>query len=210
MPLGDSITESKAGYSSYRLTLWNELRAAGCTINLVGSRRGVSRGFKNSPFAQPRDARFDLDHEGHWAYRTDEILQQLDTWLAKSRPDVVLVHLGSNDIISGQSNDSTAKELGQLIDEIRDRNPRAIIIMAQLIPARRRESEIVALNRKISSLATSKNTLESPVKIVNLYRDFSIARELQGDGVHPNRTGDIKIGKRFAAALLQSLPRRSF
>jgi acyl-CoA thioesterase-1 len=210
MPLGDSITESREGYSSYRLTLWKELRAAGCRVNFVGSRRGVSLGYRDSPFATPKDPRFDQDHEGHWAYRVEEVLRQIDTWLQRAKPDVVLLHLGSNDIFRGQSIGSTVAELSRLLDAVRLENPRAVIVVAQLIPAHGRHGIILKLNSKIAALAKRKNSPKSPVASVNMYRGFSVSRDLQADGVHPNNAGDTKIGKRFAKALLKTLPERSF
>jgi len=60
---------------------------------------------------------FDQDHEGHWGWRTDEILNgrlaagSLTEWLDYYTPDVVLIHLGTNDVYQNQSTTSTVEEV---------------------------------------------------------------------------------------------------
>lgn len=205
MPLGDSITESRRGFSSYRLTLWRTLRAAGCKVNLVGSRRGVSVGLRDQPSVAPANPNFDQDHEGHWGYRTDQILAHLKRWLERSNPDVVLIHLGSNDIFQKQSIGSTINELESVVDTIQLYNPQAITIIARLIPSRREPQAIQQLNAHIAGLARKKDSPAHPVRAVNMQRDFSIVRDIQPDGVHPNNAGDRKMGVRFTSTLLTIL-----
>lgn len=205
MPLGDSITESSEQFSSYRLTLWRELRTAGCKVNFVGSRRGVSVGHRDQPSVAPANPNFDQDHEGHWGYRVDQILTHLAKWLKKASPDIVLIHLGSNDVFQKQSIRSTTRELTSVVELIHLHNPRAITIIAQLIPSSRQARSIQNLNRQITEIARRKDSPTHPVIVVNMHKDFSISKELQPDGVHPNDAGDRKIGTRFASALLKTL-----
>jgi hypothetical protein len=102
MPLGDSITQ---GYhDSYRRHLWSALIRAGFVVDFVGS---MTHGYGTD--AQTED--FDRDHEGHWGWRTDQVLAHIDTWAARAKPDIVLVHLGTNDIGVGQEIDETAREI---------------------------------------------------------------------------------------------------
>jgi lysophospholipase L1-like esterase len=117
----------------------------------------------------------------------------------------VLIHLGSNDIFQKQSIRSTTNELASVIDLIHLQNPKAITIIAQLIPSKRQARMIQSLNRQIIELARSKDSPSHPVTVVNMNEDFAISKELQLDGVHPNDAGDRKIGSRFAAALLTTL-----
>ena len=59
MPLGDSITESATGQSSYRYYLWHLALDRGYKVDFVGSQHGVLGG-------PPKFDDFDMDHEGHW------------------------------------------------------------------------------------------------------------------------------------------------
>src|ERR1043165_8891523 len=93
MPLGDSIT---AGPGCWRAFLWNQLQTAGYTnIDFVG---GVADGGGCNPgFA------YDFDHEGHSGFAPTGIADnnQLPPWLNAARPDVVVMHLGTNDMWGG-------------------------------------------------------------------------------------------------------------
>jgi acyl-CoA thioesterase I len=117
MPLGDSITTHIPPYNSYRRPLWHMLNNAGYSIDFVGSRRADDYN------RLPPNPDFDLEFEGHPGWRVDNILGSIRTWADAYDPDIVLVHLGTNDLIQGQSVDTTVSELGQLIDTLRASNP---------------------------------------------------------------------------------------
>src|SRR5687767_179244 len=101
MPLGDSITQSDVNHNSYRRPLWKLLQAAHIPVDFVGSltEHYVPR------VNDPPNPDFDMDHEGHAGLRTDEILAQIPAWAQTYQPDVVLIHLGTNDLMQGQSNE---------------------------------------------------------------------------------------------------------
>ena len=102
MPLGDSITSSDPSHRSFRYYLWHELLEAGYGTDFVGSQ------IRND-FGSPPDFDFDQNHEGHVGWRTDEVLTRITAWMNVAHPDVVLIHLGTNDIWQGQSPASTAR-----------------------------------------------------------------------------------------------------
>jgi lysophospholipase L1-like esterase len=90
MPLGDSITwgVGSATTSSYRQALWNMLAGQSrYSVRFVGSQAsGSLPGFSN---------------EGHSGYAIDQIRSGIDGWLTGTRPDVVLLHIGINDLNRG-------------------------------------------------------------------------------------------------------------
>ncbi len=117
------------------------------------------------------------------------------------RPDIVLIHLGTNDVFSKQSTDSTVRELGQIIDALRAANPCVAILLAQIISAAHRaNTAITALNAHIPELAAAKTTAQSPVIVVDQYTGFDAQRDTY-DGVHPNALGERKIAQAWYAAL---------
>lgn len=198
MPLGDSITEAEGGWASYRYWLWRSFSEAGFDVDFVGSMSGVFDG-------EPTFQNFDQDHEGHWGWRADEVLREIDAWAAAARPDVVLLHLGTNDISEEQSIPSTLEELAEIVLAIRKANPRVVILLAQLIPSTDPGLErIPEFNQEIPGLAADLDTPESPVLVVNQARGFDATTDTY-DGVHPDRSGEKKMSRRWLESLRQFL-----
>lgn len=204
MPLGDSITESKSGYSSYRSPLWQLLSQAGCSVDFVGSRRGVSEGSRDSEEAEPKNRDFDQDHEGHWDYKADEVADRLDGWARSGNPDIVLLHLGTNDLLRDNEVDSTIADLGEVIDILQRVNPRVAIFLAQVIPAKPEPDLVTEFNGKIPALAAGKHTPLHPVVVVDHFSGFSVNGDTF-DGIHPNTAGEVKMADRWMNGLLEVL-----
>lgn len=196
MAIGDSITESAGGHASYRYWLWRKLLGNGYDVNFVGSMTGVHNG-------SPRYSNFDQNHEGHWGWRADEILAQIDTWAASAEPDVALIHLGTNDIFQNQGNRRTIYEIGKIIDTLRATNPNVKVLLAQIIPSTNKAAEIRSFNSLIPTLARQKNTSLSPVRVVNQWTGFNAVNDTW-DGVHPDESGEKKIANKWYAALVGS------
>jgi acyl-CoA thioesterase I len=196
MPLGDSITEAAVGHNSYRRNLWFSLNDAGCQVDFVGSQQGVF----GAPSAPNGD--FDQDHEGHWGWRIDQIASQVSDYVAIASPDIVLIHLGSNDIFQGENPASVAQELGDLIDRIRAAGPETRIILAKLIPASYRSESIVALNARIDSVVSSRNypSFYPPVIVVDQASGYWLNDNY--DGVHPAPSGEAKLASRWSQAIV--------
>jgi acyl-CoA thioesterase-1 len=199
MPLGDSITQGDSDHDTYRRPLWKSLEADGYDVDFVGSLRVHHRG------APPRDD-FDRDHEGHWGWRTDEILERIRGWVSSAEPDVLLIHLGSNDVFQDESTEGTVEELAQLIDAVRESRPEATFLIAQIIPTAMAGANrgIRDLNARIPELALSKSTSTSPVNVVDHFTGFDAARQTY-DGVHPNPDGEIHMSDRWLDALVDVL-----
>lgn len=200
MPLGDSITQGRPAHPSYRPFLWKQLSAAGYKVDLVGSVRG-----SYEPGGKEDDG--DPDHEGHWALGTREVLAELPRWLEAARPQVVLLHLGTRNIARGEPPEQIAGEIARIIVEIRNRNPEARILLAQIIPI----SEVnlcrksTALNAKLQELARKMTTRQSPILLVDQAGGF-VPNLHTYDGVHPNEEGARRMADRWFATLAPILP----
>ena len=200
MPLGDSITQGNADHSSYRRGLWKRLRQAGYSVNFVGS---TQQQFGGSLL--PAD--FDRDHEGHWGWQVDEILPQLEAWSRSAQPDIVLVHLGTNDLAHKQSIESTVGELRSLIQTLRRVNPRVKVLLAQIIPLWGSEVRFQQFNLQVGQLAQQLSTSDSPVIAVDQFSGFDpVLGKDTYDGCHPNEAGETKMVDRWFAALKKVLP----
>lgn len=197
MLLGDSITQGNRFNNSYRRALWHKLNEAEYQIDFVGSQ-------KKNQWGAPPDRDFDVDHEGHWGWRADQILEHLDRWAVAYQPDIVLVHLGTNDMFQGNSINSTIDELGEIIDVFRRYNPNVTILLAQLIPSRGMISRIQALNMEIPGVVQAKDTSTSPVILVDMEEGFDVEADTY-DGIHPNKSGEEKMANTWYAALKRVL-----
>lgn len=201
MPLGDSVTHSERGQNSYRRPLWFNLLAANCVVDFVGSRNGVSTGSRNGPQVPARNPDFDQDHEGYWDYRADEILGFIGSRVQTFSPDVVLIHLGTNDLFQGQSVLSTIDDLARIIDTIRMNRPDVAIVLAKLIPASRANDRISQLNAEIDALAASRFDPFAPLLVVDHSVNYFISDNF--DGVHPGDSGEVKMADKWTNAILQ-------
>ncbi len=196
MPLGDSITQGAVDTDSFRRPLWKLLKASNARVNFVGSMK------TNYPYTGLAHSDFDIHHEGHWGWRADEVLAKIDKWAKQTVPDVVLIHLGSNDILQKQKNQATVEELRQIIFTLREHNERIEIFLAQLIPIADKtlNIKIEELNDLLSNMAQLTTTNDSPVHIVNQYEGFDALKDTY-DGVHPNRFGIEKMAQKWHKAL---------
>lgn len=198
MPLGDSITEGFAPHDSYRYWLWNALKADGYKVDFVGSMHGVFDG-------TPKDTNFDQDHEGHVGWTADQILSHLPDWAGTYKPSVVLLHLGTNDMMLHQSVTGTINELSQVIDVLRKANPRVAVLFSKLIPNVENQSGVDKLNNRIPRLIKSKSTKASPIYLVDPTTTFNRVAD-EYDGIHPNDSGEQKIATQFFNVLKMVLP----
>jgi len=128
MPLGDSITrgggQTQGQYVGYRGGLQAHLQAGakGFRYNFVGSM---------SDAGAP-----DRNHEGHGGWTIDSLAAHVDGWLTDFRPDIVLLHAGTNDLTYGDSPVATAGKLRDLIARIRDHDAGTKIFVARIIESR--------------------------------------------------------------------------
>ncbi len=198
MPLGDSITQ---GYRyGYRRALWLALEQAGIETDFVGS---MSRGHIRDSQAQD----FDGDHEGHWGYQAETVLARIDEWAARARPDIVLMHLGTNDVGRGRDGDETAGEIARIIQRLRRHNPGIHVLLAAIIPVAHDlvSRRITRFNDALADLAAAIDSPASRVLLIDHFAGFD-AGEDTFDGVHPNNRGNRKMADKWLAAIQSILP----
>lgn len=199
MPLGDSITQANSFHASYRYWLWQSLTNAGYKVDFVGS-------LDKNVDGPPPVTDFDRDHEGHWGWRLDEIIRPIQDWAKVARPDVVLVHLGHNDLYQGQGVTNAVDEMRSLVRRLRFSNNHVIILLGENIPCDLIASELKQFAEAIRQIAAEMNTSESPVIAVDLRTGFNAESDTY-DGVHPNEAGEKKMAAGWFEALRKILPR---
>lgn len=203
MPLGDSITGSPG---CWRGNLWALLDEAGHDLDFVGSQ---------SQQCAPTGS--DPDHEGHGGYLVTQSVENGDTrmWLEANTPDVLLMHFGTNDVWSAIPPARILDAYTAIVEDLRELNPDAIIMVAQIIPLHPDESfgceecpqRAIDLNAEIPGWAAELTTERSPIVVVDQHTGFDPETDTT-DGVHPDEDGYVKIAANWFAALEGVLSRR--
>ncbi|WP_062430592.1 FG-GAP-like repeat-containing protein [Herbidospora daliensis] len=191
MPLGDSITHGVGGTPGgvgYRARLWDLLQDDTSSLDFVGS---VDSGQGHLP---------DTDHEGHprwWVSQIDALAAECN--IARYRPNVVVLHIGTNDLSNGQDHQTTLNRLSGLINNVHDVAPLTTIIVSSLVP-----STTPATNSRIdlfnAYLPQAVNTWRAEGKRVRLARPILTAADLT-DTLHPNNNGYRKMADTYHNAI---------
>jgi lysophospholipase L1-like esterase len=199
MPLGDSITGSPGCWRAY---LWRTLQSNGYTnIDMVGTLPTQGCGFT-----------YDGNNEGHGGYLATNIANQslLPGWLSSTSPDIVLMHLGTNDVWNGQSTTSILAAYTTLVQQMRAKNSKMKIIVAKIIPMDSARScsscanGVIALNNAIPGWASGLSTSASPITVVDQWSGFSATSDTS-DGVHPTDAGHQKMANKMYPVLKAAL-----
>lgn len=193
MPLGDSITEGIDGHPSYRRALWHSLQQGGYNVDFVGNTNNLNSELND----------FDLDHEGHSGWEAGEIDRDLNQWLTTINPDIVMLHVGTNDLTNGQDDASTLQEISSIINKLRVKNSSVVILLAKIIPMRHYDT--ATFNSQIDQFVADRNSEQSPIVVVDQYTGYDA--ELDSfDNYHPNASGEEKIARKWMTALQSFLP----
>jgi len=201
MPLGDSITRGhfNAGSSpegGYRDDLASMLSAAGVAYNFVGSLR--------------TGAGFDREHEGHSGQTADYIDANVTSYLQARTADVVLLHIGTNDISNDEPPASTADEISSIVDKIRNFDPEIRVILCSILPRKdTRDAQNSALALLVEEIYYEKRAAGFPIFYAGQNEIFKFNPNYKTaylyDSVHPNNTGYNVLAQVFLNTLLTAL-----
>jgi lysophospholipase L1-like esterase len=183
MPIGDSITRGQfPSANSYRAGLAARLAAAGMTTNFVGSHHsGIGP---------------DVDHEGHSHWTIGMITEKIDGWLATYKPDVILLHIGTNDMHDQVHADAAPALLTTLLDHIAGDRPTAQVFVAQIIASKNvdRNLRTEAYNTQVAGIVAAAGPqfhLVDQGDVGGL--DTSPGALDLRDNLHPNTFGYAKM-----------------
>ncbi len=194
MPIGDSITYgvingSNTNSGGYRTDLWNSLTANGQAVDFVGS---LSTG----------PSSIDDDHEGRRGWRIDEIASSISGWLSMQQPDVVLLMIGTNDILQDYQLSTAPARLSNLIDQIVAQVAGVKVLVASIPPSGRSDSDqqqSIDFNSKIPGIVSEKVNQGKAVYFIDVFSRLSVSD--LADQVHPTASGYSKIADAWYDAL---------
>lgn len=191
LPLGNSIT---FGYLSsdgngYRKSLFDNLAANGTSVTMVGS---VQAGNMT-----------DNHNEGHPGAIITEIATFANLSLS-TRPNVILLMAGTNDMAQSLKVSDATRRLGVLIDQCYAACPDAVIIVAQLTPAASNvtQGNVDIFNPTIPDLVASRVSNGTKALVVNM-EDYVTTDDLV-DGLHPTDAGYVKMATGWLAGLKEA------
>jgi hypothetical protein len=201
MPLGDSITRgyvSSIYHWGYRKPLYDNLTTGGYSFDFVGSQ------FDGS-FPDP-------NHEGHDGWRADQILTSIGGWLITYQPDVVLLHIGTNDITQGNQDANEVNDILNVIDAYEVNNNKHVPVILALIINRTDSSQYsqatTVFNDDVNAMALNRIAGGDDIVIVDMESALSYPADL-ADGKHPNDTGYAKMSAVWYNALADYLSQKT-
>jgi len=182
MPLGDSITDGIPVAGGYRIKLWANVEGIGKKIDFVGS-------LSNGPASLP-----DKNHEGHSGWRIDQLDTNINGWMDNYKPEIVLLHIGTNDITQGYDLANAPNRVGTLVDKICAKLPAGgKVYVAKVIPISYSSGDqaAVSFNNQLATMVQTKKNQGKPVFIVDMHSALTVSD--LSDQVHPNLNGYNKM-----------------
>lgn len=196
MPLGDSLTagvttdDLTGATGGYRVALWNDFKKGGWNnVLFVGS---STSGPDNLP--QQR-------HEGHPGWRTDQIINHVVPWLNQTQPQIILLHIGTNDLLVGAGAGVAASRLNTLLNLISTTSPNALVIVAQIIPVDKAPAngQVASYNQAVVNITHNLAAQGKHVMSVDMFH--AVPTSSLVDHIHPNADGYTRMAQVWYKAL---------
>ncbi len=184
MPLGDSITDGWNVPGGYR----TDLKSLVPDSDFVGSQN-------NGPAILT-----DREHEGHPGWKIHDLQGFMTQWLDAQHPEMVLLMIGTNDVLSDHQLSTAPDRLSTLLDTIAQHSPNTDVLVATIIPIDNvtDQQQADAYNATIPGMVQQKRDAGKKVHFVDM---ASIAVSDLADGVHPSEAGYAKIAQVWANAI---------
>jgi lysophospholipase L1-like esterase len=212
MPLGDSITQGDGSSTggSYRLELFRLSLVNNKKLTFVGSQEGGPAMVMNTTFPKK--------HEGHSGWTIDDgggrsgLYPKIQGWLTATPPDIVTLMIGTNDVDLNIDLANAGTRLGLLLDRIAMYAPKALIVVAQMVPTTddTENQRVVTYNNAIPGLVKTRADAGKHITMVDMYGGFtknpSYKTEYMKDMLHPKDAGYVAMANIWWAAVGNLLP----
>jgi lysophospholipase L1-like esterase len=196
MPMGDSITQAGGTAMGYKGYLLGRLLAAGERVNYVGSQ--VATG--------PAGLR-DRDHEGHSGWQNSNFQPTARGYVATYRPDVVIYHVGTNDIWSNIDATTAIVRLRDVLTKIYAARPGTRVVLAEIVRMNvGKNAQWRSYNRRIPGVVSDFRSRGRRISLADLSATLTIA-DLQADGIHPSDAGHRKMARAFYPVVKAAIDR---
>jgi lysophospholipase L1-like esterase len=206
MPVGDSITEGccTAPMGGYRIELYHQALTNKKDITFVGT-------LTNGP-STVDGQKFPQSHEGHGGWKINQIAGVIDNAISKSKPNIVILKIGTNDINGNDNVTDAPNRLDKLITQITTDAPSALLVVSAIIPTTSDgvDAKVQTYNAAIKVKAESAAAAGKHVVFVDNHAPFMATANwktaLMADGLHPNTAGYAILGQSFYKVISALLP----
>jgi hypothetical protein len=187
MPLGDSITYGHPGTGGYRVELARLASEAGMSIDFVGT-------LHHGP-----PELTDKDHEGHGGWRIDELTPHIASWMAAGQPEIVLLHIGTNDVAEEYEMEQAPARLQALVQGICGARPGVRLIVASIGARDNPWNVLTDYNAAMPAVVDAARKDGCKAQFLDMNRAVLMA-DLP-DKAHPNETGYSKMAESWFPVL---------
>jgi lysophospholipase L1-like esterase len=181
LPLGDSITYGigSSDSSSYRVELFRKAQAAKQHITFVGS-------LQSGP-TMVDGVTFPRNNEGHSGWTISQVAGLVPSPALQSKPNIVLLMAGTNDLYVSPGPADAPKRLGMLLDKLTDADPKMFIVVAQITPAPSYAAAVKTFNAAIPAVVKERAMAGKHITLVDMENGFPSGAS--ADGIHPTAEG---------------------
>jgi lysophospholipase L1-like esterase len=218
LPLGDSITEGccTAPEGGYRIELFTKAVNSKQNITFVGGTLSIGDAKPNGPTTVAGQT-FPQGNEGNGGYTIASPSSKggiagaiTDQSCSTYKPDIVLLMIGTNDILQNIDLGNAPTRLGSLMDEIMTDAPSALLVVSSIPPCCN-DTTVQAYNATIPDMVKTRAQAGKHVLFVDAHAAFVkdanyTADYISSDGLHPSANGYAVIGDLFYGAISPYLP----
>lgn len=172
LPFGDSLTSGEVSpdaVGGYRAQLAARLDADGISYELSGS-------LANGPMAQNH-------HDGVAGDTVALMRARIDDRMRAARPDVVIVHAGTNDAIAGSP--TLVADLGDLLDDILRHGASVVVCTPIATAGEAREAILLDLATALPAMVTARRAQGHDIVLADLRAVCPDTTGFELDGIHP-------------------------
>lgn len=120
--------------------------------------------------------------------KMDQMTKSLQKSLPEWKPDVILLHAGTNDVAPHlHTPPGCPEKMDVLLDTIHEACPGAATIVAGIIPAAFREDQIKTFNKSVSEIVDRRRRDGQRFFFLDFYPGWP--KDAHNDLVHPNEAG---------------------
>ncbi|HJZ39570.1 MAG TPA: GDSL-type esterase/lipase family protein [Bacteroidales bacterium] len=226
MPLGNSITQGWTDGSllenqmkGYRYDLKQLLQGAGYSIDFTGSESSGSAYFTDHQHAGIGGSRDQyvarLLFDGYDERNDVQILVPARPYLDEYNPDIILLHIGTNDV-THEADPGSIQQVSailDLVDQYESRSDREVIVFLAMIINRKKPwvagsgyQTTVDFNIDIKAMALARIAAGDKLVIVDMEHDAGFVYDAtdMADNLHPNAAGYLKMANLWHSSIVNN------